>query len=33
MMRRPLPHPNPPLSKGRGQEFHFSRENSSHIIS
>jgi hypothetical protein len=31
LMRRSLPHPNPPLGKGRGQESHFSRGNSSHI--
>jgi hypothetical protein len=31
MMRRPLPHPNPPLGKGRGQESHFSRGNLSYI--
>jgi hypothetical protein len=30
-MRGSLPHPNPPLIKGREQESRFSRENSSHF--
>ncbi len=31
LLRRFLPHPSPHLSKGRGQEFHFLRRNSSHV--
>jgi hypothetical protein len=28
LLRRSIPHPSPPLIKGRGQESHFSRGNS-----
>jgi hypothetical protein len=30
LMLRSVPHPNPPLGKGRGQKSHFSKGNSSH---